>query len=226
MWARIHGSSRFSTAMSSRPAARTGALGRPVLVEVAVAVEMVVGEVQEDADARPETLDPFELEARHLGDRRGEVAADRVDERRAEVAADERPRAGAAQHVAEQRRGRALAVGAGDGERAERRASAPRARSRSRSRSRAGRPRAAAVRRPRHPGSARPVRRRRAARDPRRRGARRVDRCRRRPPLPFGLDELGDPGRELRRRTPIGDAHAAPRASSWRATPCRCAPAR
>src|SRR5439155_12046641 len=40
-----------------------------IFVERAVAIEMVVGEIEKNADRRPQLLDPFELEARHLGDR-------------------------------------------------------------------------------------------------------------------------------------------------------------
>ena len=64
-------------------------LGAAVFVEIAIAIEMVVGEVEMDADVRLEVLDAFELVARDLDHRRVEFALGRLDQRRAEIAADE-----------------------------------------------------------------------------------------------------------------------------------------
>ena len=86
----------------------------PVVLEIFVAIEMIVGEIEMHAGARLEFLDPLELEARHLDDRDVPFAIDRVDQRRAEVAADEGAASRRFQNFAEQHDHRALAVGAGD----------------------------------------------------------------------------------------------------------------
>src|SRR5205807_2391517 len=62
-----------------------------VLREARVAVEVVGGEVQEAADARPQALHPLELEARDLGNGDLRCLVERADERRPQVAADEGP---------------------------------------------------------------------------------------------------------------------------------------
>src|SRR5271154_3539311 len=76
---------------------------------------MIVAQIKMHADARPEFLDPFELETGHLGNDDVPSAADRVDQRRAQVPADERAPPRRLQDLAEQHNHGALAVGAGDG---------------------------------------------------------------------------------------------------------------
>jgi hypothetical protein len=85
-----------------------------IVGEARMAVEMVVGHVQEAADVRAEALDPLELEARHLGDADVPLGLEGRDERRAEVPARERAPAGRREREADERRRRALAVRSGD----------------------------------------------------------------------------------------------------------------
>ena len=89
-------------------------LGAAVLVEILVAIEMVLGEVEMYADVRLEALGALELVARDLGHHRVEFAPGRLDQRRAEIAADENAPSRGLENFADERRHRALAVGAGD----------------------------------------------------------------------------------------------------------------
>jgi hypothetical protein len=86
-----------------------------VLGERPVAVQVIGRDVQETRDARPEALDPLELEARHLRDRdlRGDVHGG--DQRHAEVPARERAPSRALEREADEARRRALPVRPGDG---------------------------------------------------------------------------------------------------------------
>ena len=77
-------------AIDYRPIVRTlifknSRLEPSVLFQIAIAVKMVVGQVQVNSDLRSEALDPFELEARYLDYRYVVIAADSVDKRSAEV---------------------------------------------------------------------------------------------------------------------------------------------
>ncbi len=93
-------------------------LGGSVGAHVGVAVEVILGDVEQGGDLRVRVAHGLELEARHLGDdepvlaRGGPVGG--LDERRAEVAADEQRAAELGAEVAAERRRGGLAVGAGD----------------------------------------------------------------------------------------------------------------
>ena len=94
-------------------------LGRAVVGRVGVAVEMIGGQVEQHADGAGGSSHPLELEARHLGHRGVPALAARHGVGRAACRGCRRRttrRPCALQHVAEQHRGRALAVRAGDGE--------------------------------------------------------------------------------------------------------------
>ena len=60
-----------------------------VFVEIAIAIEVIVGKIEMDADVRLNFLDQFELIARHLDHRDFDSRPRRLDQRRAEIAADE-----------------------------------------------------------------------------------------------------------------------------------------
>ena len=94
-------------------------LRRAVGVEVAVAVQMVRGDVEENGDVRPKVVDVLELEARELADDPA-AAVLRLGERPADVPGHRR-----AEHLAEERRSRRLPVRAGDAD--DRRREQPRA---------------------------------------------------------------------------------------------------
>ena len=84
-----------------------------------VAVEVVLGEVEEHGDTRPKALHVLHLERRHLGDDdrpRRRLAGDEGDGM-ADVAGDDHRETGARQDGAGQLGGRRLAVRAGDGDR-------------------------------------------------------------------------------------------------------------
>ena len=93
-------------------------LGESVVLEGAVAIEVVGRDVEDDGDCGMELLGGFELEAGDFEDGPGVVGAvvDQRDDRDADVAADQRGQAGLLQDFADQRGGGGLAVGAGDGE--------------------------------------------------------------------------------------------------------------
>ena len=95
---------------------RAGALGA-IVGEARVAVEVVVGDVEETRDPRAEAVAPIRAgSSRPRRPRRPDAAARAVDQRRAEIAADEDAAVRRPAACAEQRRRRALAVGAGDRE--------------------------------------------------------------------------------------------------------------
>ena len=93
-------------------------LGQRVVLESAVAVEVVGRDVEDDGDVGMELLRAFELKAGNLEHRPGLVGAlvDEGHDRHADVAADQGGNAGLFQDFAEQRGGGGFAVGAGDGE--------------------------------------------------------------------------------------------------------------
>src|SRR5262249_18275817 len=87
--------------------------GASVFVEVAIAIEMVLGKVEVDANVRFELLDTFELKTGHFDDRRVESASGRLAQRRPQVAADEDAPMRGLEDFADESRDRALAVCAG-----------------------------------------------------------------------------------------------------------------
>ena len=93
-------------------------LGRAVGVEGAVAVQVVLGEVEQDGGLGREGQRVLELERGRLGDDRrpGRERARQRGQRRADVAGHLHGQARLAVQVADQLDGRGLAVGAGDGD--------------------------------------------------------------------------------------------------------------
>ena len=93
--------------------------GAGVVLEGAVAIEVVGRDVEDDGDLGMKLLGGFELEAGDFEDRPGFGGAfvDEGDDGDADVAADERVESGCFEDLADQRRGGGFAVGAGDGER-------------------------------------------------------------------------------------------------------------
>ena len=93
-------------------------LGERVVLESAVAVEMVGRDVEDDGDVGVELLSAFELKAGDFEDGPGVVGAfvDEGHDGHADVAADQRGKSGFLEDFAEQRGGGGFAVGAGDGE--------------------------------------------------------------------------------------------------------------
>ncbi len=79
---------------------------------------MIVGDVEQHRDVRPEAIDALELEGRDLHHddptRLRGRGPDRIRQRSTQIATDERGKVGGLRHRAEQAGHRALAVGAGD----------------------------------------------------------------------------------------------------------------
>ena len=94
------------------------ALGRGVLVERAVPVDVVGSDVEADRRPRRDGVRPVQLEARQLdGDDVERLGVeDRLEDRRADVAGAARPQAGGPQDRREHLHRRRLAVGAGHGQ--------------------------------------------------------------------------------------------------------------
>ena len=89
-----------------------------VVLEGAVAIEVVGSDVENDGDLRMKLEGAFKLEAGDFKDRPGVVGAlvDEGDDGNADVAADQCGQAGFQKDFADERGGGGLAVGAGDGE--------------------------------------------------------------------------------------------------------------
>ena len=87
-----------------------------VLIERAVAIEMIGRQIQQHTDLRTETFDGFQLKAADFGDRHGLVGGSfhQREQRRADVAADERRNVRRLQYVRYERCRGGLAVRAGD----------------------------------------------------------------------------------------------------------------
>ena len=97
-------------------------LGRDIARHVAMAIDVIGCDVQPDGDVGAEGLQKLELIRRQFEDIDAALAERRKIERAAaDVATDFASRAGLLEDVADQRRGRRLAVGAGDGDEACRR---------------------------------------------------------------------------------------------------------
>src|SRR5262249_28663407 len=92
------------------------ALGIGVILKRGVAVEVIFGDVEQDADARRDGRQALELEARHLEYGGVELETHGFCSRRTEVAANEHALLCGFEQSSEQRRGRAFAVGAADEE--------------------------------------------------------------------------------------------------------------
>src|SRR4051812_2026547 len=91
------------------------ALGVGVVLKRRVTIEVVFGNVEQDADFGLEAVRALQLKARALQEGGVEAApADRLRSGRSQVAADERTHAGFFQDVAQERGGGALAVRAAD----------------------------------------------------------------------------------------------------------------
>ena len=93
-------------------------LGQRVVLECAVAIEVVGSDVENDGDGGMELLRGFELEAGDFKHRPCAVGAlfGKRNDGDADVAADERRKSGPLEDFAEERGGGRLAIGAGDGE--------------------------------------------------------------------------------------------------------------
>ncbi len=92
-------------------------LSRGISFHRAVAIEVIGGEIQEDADVRTERFDQFELEAAEFRDGNGLIGGllDDVDERSSDIPGEQCGETGVFQNVFDERSGCGFSVGASNG---------------------------------------------------------------------------------------------------------------